>query len=70
MIFTTNLSVTDMKKAASDDIRFSRIYDRILEVCQPILFAGKNYRKENAARKKARTIELLMEEDDIILPKC
>ncbi len=59
-----------MKKAASDDIRFARIYDRILEVCQPILFAGKNYRRENAARKKIRTMELLSEEDNTIMYKC
>lgn len=25
-----------------------RIYDRILERCAPILFAGKNFRAENA----------------------
>ena len=26
----------------------ARIYDRILERCAPILFAGKNFREENA----------------------
>ena len=70
MIFTTNLSVNDMKNAAAEDIRYARIYDRILEVCQPVLFSGKNYRRENAARKKTRTMELLSEEDNTILYKC
>ena len=70
MIFTTNLSVNDMKKAAAEDIRYARIYDRILEVCQPVLFSGKNYRRENAARKKARTIELLTDKADDFLRKC
>ena len=70
MIFTTNLSVNDMKNAAAEDIRYARIYDRILEVCQPVLFSGKNYRRKNAARKKIRTMELLSEEDNTIMYKC
>ena len=27
---------------------YARIYDRILEQCAPIFFAGKNFREENA----------------------
>ena len=30
----------------------ARIYDRILERCAPILFAGKNFREENAGATK------------------
>ena len=46
MIITTNLGLNDMKNTASTDIRYARIYDRILEICQPIPFTGKNYRLE------------------------
>ena len=31
----------------------ARIYDRILERCAPILFAGKNFREDNAASTPA-----------------
>lgn len=48
MIITTNLGLNDMKNAAAADIRYARIYDRILEICQPIPFTGKNYRLEKA----------------------
>ena len=35
MILTTNLTVDEMMKCS--DIRYSRIYDRIFEVCYPCL---------------------------------
>ena len=35
------------------DLAHARIYDRILERCAPILFAGKNFREDNAASTKA-----------------
>ena len=35
------------------DLAHARIYDRILERCAPILFAGKNFREENAEATKA-----------------
>ena len=34
------------------DLAHARIYDRILERCAPILFAGKNFREENAGATK------------------
>ena len=48
MIITTNLGLNDIKNTASTDIRYARICDRILEICQPIPFTGKNYRLEKA----------------------
>ena len=47
MIITTNITLSAMQKATDLDDR--RIYDRILEVCVPILFNGENFRKGNAA---------------------
>lgn len=58
MIITTNIGLADMKRASESDIRYKRIYDRIIEICQPIAFTGKNYRIEKAEknRKLARQI--------------
>jgi DNA replication protein DnaC len=58
MIITTNRGLGDMKMA---DIDKARIYDRILEVCQPIAFQGKNYRKDIAQRKRLKAVQLLNE---------
>lgn len=46
MIITTNLKLEEIKNPP--DLAHARIYDRILERCAPILFAGKNFREENA----------------------
>ena len=42
MIITTNLKLAELKNPP--DLAHARIYDRILERCAPILFAGKNFR--------------------------
>lgn len=49
VILTTNLDINEMKNAV--DIRYSRIYDRIFEVCYPMQFAGPSWRKREAARR-------------------
>ena len=49
MVLTTNLTLAEMKEAA--DIRYSRIYDRIFEVCYPMEFAGPSWRKAEASRR-------------------
>lgn len=46
MILTTNLSLEEMMEAT--DIRYQRIYNRVLEVCYPMEFKGKNWRIEHA----------------------
>ena len=38
--------------ALPEALAHARIYDRILERCAPILFAGKNFREENAGATK------------------
>ena len=51
LIVTTNLKLDELKHPP--DLAHARIYDRILERCAPILFAGKNFREDNAASTKA-----------------
>lgn len=51
MIITTNLRLEEMKKPP--ELAHARIYDRILERCAPILFAGQNFREDNAKATKA-----------------
>lgn len=46
-IFTTNLTVKHMKECC--DVRYSRIYDRIFEMCYPVRFSGLSWRKREAA---------------------
>ena len=51
LIVTTNMKLDELKHPP--DLAHARIYDRILECCTPILFAGKNFREDNAASTKA-----------------
>lgn len=57
LIVTTNLTLEQMKNPS--DLEHSRIYGRILEHCAPILFSGKDMRKDNAAATKATAREIL-----------
>ena len=57
MIVTTNLKLDEIKHPP--DLAHARIYDRILERCAPILFAGKNFREENAAATRAAAKEIV-----------
>ena len=56
LIVTTNLTLDEIRHP--QDTAHARIYDRILERCAPILFAGKNFREENAGatRQAAKDI--------------
>lgn len=49
MILTTNLDLEEMKRVT--DIRYSRIYDRIFEVCYPVKFTGPSFRKVEANKR-------------------
>ena len=42
-----------------ENLAHARIYDRILERCAPILFAGKNFREENAAATRTAAKEIV-----------
>ena len=58
LIVTTNLTLEQMKNPP--DLEHSRIYGRILEHCAPILFSGKDMRKDNAAVTKTTAREILL----------
>lgn len=49
MILTTNLSLNEMLEAS--DIRYKRIYDRILETCFPVEVPGESFRRMSAAMR-------------------
>ena len=57
MIVTTNIPLSVMKQAADLDDR--RIFDRILEVCVPIMFDGDSFRKSTAADNLKTAARLL-----------
>ena len=57
LIVTTNLSHTELQNP--QDTAHARIYDRVLEMCLPILFTGENFRKETAQAKLNGLKELL-----------
>lgn len=49
MILTTNLTVEEMKETM--DLRYARIYDRIFELCYPMQFTGRSWRRTEAAQR-------------------
>lgn len=57
MIITTIIPLNVMQKAADLDDR--RIFDRILEVCVPIMFDGDSFRKSTAADNLKKAARLL-----------
>lgn len=57
LIVTTNLKLDEIKHPP--DLAHARIYDRILERCAPILFAGKNFREENADGTKSTARKII-----------
>ena len=57
VILTTNLSIEQMKSC--DDIRYTRIYDRIFEMCYPVKVTGFSWRKKEAASRYGVAKKLL-----------
>ena len=49
MIVTTNVSLSDMMN--STDIRYRRIYDRVLETCYPVQISGRSFRMMSAEER-------------------
>ena len=58
LVVTTNLTLDALKHP--DDLSHARIYDRILEICAPILFGGENLRVEKANETKTAARNLLL----------
>ena len=61
LIVTTNLTLDALKHP--DDLAHARIYDRILEICAPILFGGANLRVEKANEMKTAARNILLSGD-------
>lgn len=59
LIVTTNLSFDELQYP--EDTAHARIYDRLLEMCCPIKFTGKNFRKETAQGKLQRLKKMMNE---------
>lgn len=59
VIITTNLTLSELKKPS--DIKYKRIYDRILEMCVPLKFEGESKRKEKS-KEKFNILKQLLEE--------
>jgi DNA replication protein DnaC len=49
LILTTNLTMAQIKDET--DIRYTRIYDRIVEMCYPLKMDGLSWRKQEAASR-------------------
>lgn len=57
MILTTNLNLQDMQM--TQDIRYQRIYDRIFEMCHPVMVNGTSWRINQAKERFNETKRLL-----------
>lgn len=57
LIVTTNLSLQELKKP--ENMEQQRIYDRVLEMCIPVHFAGESKRQELAKEKLKRAAQIL-----------
>lgn len=62
LIISTNLSMRDMNNP--DDLHYVRIYQRVFEICYPVLFEGKSYRLEKAKDNFYELQKVLKGEDD------
>ncbi|RPJ32331.1 MAG: hypothetical protein EHM25_01015 [Nitrosopumilales archaeon] len=56
-IVTTNKSLDDIKNI--HDMSQKRIYDRVIQVCHPIIFDGVSRRREKANNNFRETNDLL-----------
>lgn len=59
MILTTNLSLAEMQ--STTDLRYARIYERILEVCYPVQFNGRSFRRGKAVGRFNEMKKFFME---------
>lgn len=60
VIYTTNLTLEELKHPG--DMRYARIYDRVLERCFPVEFRGSSRRKAGA-RQGFEEMKALLESD-------
>lgn len=58
LIITTNLTLDELCKPKNMD--YQRIYDRVIEICTPLVFKGDNLRRDKA-NKRLRYIKSVLE---------
>ena len=61
LIVTTNLSLDELQHP--QDTPHARIYDRLLEMCAPILFTGTNFRRQTAQNKLDKLKTMIKEKE-------
>ena len=61
LIVTTNLSLDELQHP--QDTPHARIYDRLLEICAPILFTGTNFRRQTAQNKLDKLKTMMKEKE-------
>ena len=59
MIITTNLTVKEMRETQNMDEK--RIYDRVLQNCQPICVKGENQRREKSKQNRSELEQIFQE---------
>jgi len=59
MIITTNLTVKEMRETQNMDEK--RIYDRVLQNCQPICVNGENQRREKSKQNRIELEQIFQE---------
>lgn len=57
LIVTTNMTLDDLCRPKN--MRYQRIYDRVLEMCVPVVFRGDSMRRVKAQEKLHRVQEIL-----------
>ena len=57
LIVTTNVDLAEIKEPS--DLKYKRIYDRVLEMCHPVKFEGPSYRRETLRENFAERAKLL-----------
>lgn len=57
MIITTNLTLDDMQRC--QELKYKRIYERILDCCYPVLFSGTSWRMRHAAQRYDKLSKML-----------
>lgn len=57
MIITTNLDLQDMQNCT--EMKYKRIYERIIDTCYPIEFKGPSWRMKNAAERYDKFTDML-----------
>lgn len=59
LIITTNLTPNELRNPI--DLRYKRVYDRVLEMCYPLLVEGTSRRQEKAQNKREEFKHLILD---------